>query len=471
MMNILSTCNHKALGIYYIIVSVFFSLAGTLFSLVIRNELYSVGSRVVASENLNMYNIVITLHAFVMIFYFVMPAMFGGFGNYYLPVDIGSVEIAFPRVNLLALVLLVASYVVLMYSITGEWTGGSGWTMYAPLACSCYTNYVIYGLLLAGVGSLLGSVNLFTTMICMKTAGLTLNYCSPFVWSISLTALLLLLSLPVLTGALILLVLDTSYNTCFFDAALGGDPVLYQHLFWFFGHPEVYIIVLPAFGLVSNAVAYFSQNVLFGVQSMILAMACIGILGSVVWGHHMYTVAMDADTKAYFTATTMCISLPTATKIFNWLAGMAFNNVGYNGPLVLTSVVFVVMFVLGGVTGVVLANGGVDIALHDTYYVVAHFHYVLSLGAVIGFLVGLIHGLDYLAGMSFVNALSSQTLGLVIVSVVLVGVVTTFTTMHAFGFNVLPRRIPDYPVGLIAWNNILSVGSGVTVFALCLLTL
>merc|ERR1712093_236515 len=347
------------------------------------------GNRIIPPENQNFYNVSITLHGLLMIFFLVMPGLFGGFGNYFVPIFIGSPEVVYPRVNNLSILIIPISYILVIFSILTEFGGGGGWTLYPPLSTSLMslspssTAYILYGLLMSGISSCLTSINFFTTIINMRSYSMMLN-------------IMPLLPLPVLSGALLMLLADLHYNTVFFDPTFGGDPVLYQHLFWFFGHPEVYILIIPAFGIISMVISGIPQKIIFGNQSMILAMSCISILGSVVWGHHMYTVGLESDTRAYFTAVTMLISLPTGTKIFNWLC----TYLG-NAPLLqirtssaLFGLIFLLMFTIGGSTGVILGNAAVDIALHDTYYVVAHFHFVLSLGAVIGLLSGIIFNLE-----------------------------------------------------------------------------
>ena len=462
MGNLHITCNHKTLGLYYLLMGFYLGLFGTMLSILIRLELYCSGARVISDKNLTFYNITITLHGLVMIFFLVMPALYGGFGNYFSLLLIGAPEIVYPRINNISLLIIPLSFVVAAYSILGEFVGGCGWTMYPPLSTQVTISTLLAGLLISGVSSVITSINFFISIFYMRAVSLTLAIMNVFVWSIQITAFLLLFTLPVLTGALVMLYTDINFNTLFFDPVFGGDPVLYQHLFWFFGHPEVYILILPAFGVVSLAISYFAQSTIFGNQSMILAMTCIAILGSYVWGHHMYAVAMDSDTIAYFTATTMMISLPTGTKIFNWLCTFMGNNLSVVNSVTFLANGFLLLFTLGGVTGVILGNGGVDVALHDTYYVVAHFHFVLSLGAVTAIIAGFLLLSPRFLGTS---NYTTSSLSVAVSVLVMAGFLLTFTPMHFLGFNVMARRIPDYPNSFYCWNFLASIGSGMTLFS------
>jgi cytochrome c oxidase subunit 1 len=372
--------------------SLLLGLSGTIFSLVMRIELESSGSRIISSENINFYNLSITLHGLIMIFFTVMPSLFGAFGNIFVPLGIGASELAYPRINNLSIIFIPLSYLCILLSMNSEFSNGTGWTLYPPLSTSLMSlspiglDLVVLGLLMSGVSSTLTSLNFFVTIQNMKCFGMILSNMPVYAWSIGITVNLLLLVLPILSGSLIMLLADLHYNTVFFDPLFGGDPVFYQHLFWFFGHPEVYILILPAFGLISMILSIGLNIILFGTLSMILAMCCISILGSVVWAHHMFTVGMEMDTRAYFTAITMMISLPTGSKIFNWLCTYLGINVSL--LLIRTSAIFfvtmfILMFIIGGSSGIILGNIVVDICLHDTYYVVTHFHFVLSLGTII----------------------------------------------------------------------------------------
>merc|ERR1711990_1339485 len=433
-------------------------------------ELYSSGNRIIPSENHNFYNISITLHGLLMIFFLVMPGLFGGFGNYFMPVFLGAPEVVYPRINNISILMLPLSYFMVILCVAGEFSNGTGWTLYPPLSTSLMSlspigiDILLYGLLLSGISSCLTSINFVATIINMRCYSMTLSIMPVYTWSIYITGFLLLLTLPILTGALIMLLADLHYNTVFFDPVFGGDPVLYQHLFWFFGHPEVYILIIPAFGIISIVISGIAQKIIFGNQSMILAMSCISILGSVVWGHHMYTVGLESDTRAYFTAVTMLISLPTGTKIFNWLC----TYLGH--PLILEvrscsalfGLIFLLKFTIGGSTGVILGNAAVDIALHDTYYVVAHFHFVLSLGAVIAIFSGIIFFQEKIIGSRNFFPSSYSYLSLYHLVCTFFGVLLTFTPMHFLGFNLMPRRIPDFPDYFNSWNYLSSIGSGIT---------
>lgn len=398
-----------------------------------------------------------------MIFYLIMPGLYGGFGNYLAMITLGAPEIVYPRINNVSLIILIVSFVVAAYSYVGDFTGGCGWTLYPPLSSNVGISAVLIGLLISGFSSVITSINFYISILYMRLIGLELKVKAVYAWSILITAVLLLMCLPILTAAIVLILLDSLYNTAFFEPTLGGDPVLYQHLFWFFGHPEVYILILPGFGLTTLAISYTMQTVVFGNQSMILAMTCIAILGSYVWAHHMYTVAMDSETLSYFTLTTMLISLPTGTKIFNWLctfAGARTSNL--NAVNFLTNA-FLLLFTLGGVTGVILGNAGIDVALHDTYYVVAHFHFVLSLGAVLSGIIGLMLLAPRALGTDDSVFSRSNLLGNIWL---ILGFLLTFLPQHFLGFTTFVRRVTDMPLSMTQWNFVSSVGSIMTIFAI-----
>ena len=475
-MSLVKNCNHKRLGLYYILAALIFGISGTLLSLIIRVELYSSGNRIIPPENQNIYNVTITLHGLIMIFFLVMPSLFGGFGNYFSVIYQGSNEIIFPRINNFSILLLVFSYLIVSFSLVSEYGAGTGWTLYPPLSTSFLSlspssmYFLLSGLLVSGLSSALTSLNFFLTILNMRCFSMNLKLLPLFNWSILITSVLLLFTLPVLSGAVVMILSDLSANTLFYDPIFGGDPVLYQHLFWFFGHPEVYILILPAFGLISQIISATSQKIIFGNQSMIFAMSSISLLGSVVWGHHMYTVGMEIDTRAYFSGVTIMISLPTGTKIFNWLS----TYLSSHPQLTLSSsnniyaLMFLLQFTIGGATGVILGNSSVDLALHDTYYVVAHFHYVLSLGAVIAIFASTIHYLPKITSPMIIPSPTSQ-LSLYNLVLVTTGITLTFLPMHFLGFNVMPRRIPDYPDDIHGWNFLASIGSGVTLLSFAIL--
>merc|ERR1712017_7156 len=441
---------HKRLGIYYLLAAFIFGICGTLISVLIRIELYSTGNRIISPENQNFYNVSVTLHGLIMIFFLIMPGLFGGFGNYFAPIFQGSPEVVYPRVNNLSILILFLSYLLLILSLISEFGGGTGWTLYPPLSTSFMslspssTAFMVLGLLMSGISSCLTSLNFWVTILNLRSYCLTLKTMPLFPWALLITAAMLLLTLPVLSGALLMVLADLHSNTLFFD---------------------------PAFGVISIVVSGVSQKMIFGNQSMIYAMSCISLLGSVVWGHHMYTVGLETDTRAYFTGVTILISLPTGTKIFNWLSSYLGNPnlLQLRTSSALFALLFLLMFTWGGSTGVILGNAAVDLGLHDTYYVVAHFHFVLSLGAVIAIFSGTVTFGEKIIGSKSLLPSPSSTLSLYHLILIFFGILLTFLPMHFLGLNVMPRRIPDFPDYFHSWNFLSSIGSGITLISFSML--
>ncbi|HCP80579.1 MAG TPA: cytochrome c oxidase subunit I [Octadecabacter sp.] len=467
--------NHKDIGILYLFVAGFVGLLSVMFTVYMRMELMNPGVQYMCLEgarlfpaaldectpNGHLWNVMITYHGVLMMFFVVIPALFGGFGNYFMPLQIGAPDMAFPRLNNLSFWLFCTGVALGVSSLlapggNGQLGSGVGWVLYPPLSTTetgISMDLAIFAVHVSGASSILGAINMITTFLNMRAPGMTLHKVPLFAWSIFVTAWLILLALPVLAGAITMLLMDRNFGTTFFDPAGGGDPVLYQHILWFFGHPEVYIIVIPAFGIISHIISTFSKKPIFGYLPMVYAMVAIGVLGFVVWAHHMYTVGMSLTQQSYFMLATMVIAVPTGVKIFSWIATMWGGSVTFKTPM-MWAFGFLFLFTVGGVTGIVLSQAGVDRAYHDTYYVVAHFHYVMSLGAVFGIFAGIYYWLPKMSGRMI-----PEWAGHTHFWMMFIGANITFFPQHFLGRNGMPRRYIDYNEAFATWNYVSSIGA------------
>ena len=468
------TCNNKILGIYYLYIGFLMGISATLCSNIIRIELYSSGNKLILPENQNFYNFSFTFHGILMIFFLLMPAIYSALVNFNIPFFIAATELPYTRMNSLSLLQMPLSYGSLILSTNSEFGGATAWTLYPPL-CTCLSvlsplavDLMIYTLVISGISTLNTSINLLTTLYHMRSLGISVYSISNSSVGIIITAELLIITLPLLSASLLMLLWDIHFNTMYFDPIFSGDPVFYEHLFWFFAHPEVYILIIPGFGIISLSLSILSGKIIFGIQSMILAIGSISILGTLVWAHHIYTVGLEADTRAYFTALTIMISLPTSTKVFNWLFTIMgitiFNYSSINYSLFIINFIFT--FTFGGTTGVILGNSAVDVVLHDTYYVVAHFHFVLSLGAIISLLIFTFTIIKNLLGSYIFIPQSSNIYSLFYFFLTYIGIIMTFSIIHSLGFQLMARRIPDFPDFFNSWNYQSSLGSQFTLLAI-----
>ena len=465
--------NHKDIGILYMFTAAALGIVSVAFTMYMRLELMEPGVQYMCMEgakltaqaectpNGHLWNVLITGHGILMMFFVVIPFLFGGFGNYFMPLMIGAPDMAFPRMNNLSFWMFFAGSTLAVMSVimpggNGQAGSGVGWVLYAPLSTNeggWSMDLAIFAVHLSGASSILGAINMITTFLNMRAPGMSLFKVPLFAWSILVTARLILFALPVLAGAITMLLTDRNFGTTFFDPAGGGDPVLYQHILWFFGHPEVYIIIVPAFGIISHVISTFSHKPIFGYLGMVWAMIGIGVLGFVVWAHHMYTVGMSPNAQAYFMLATMVIAVPTGVKVFSWIATMWGGSIEFKTPM-LWAFGFLFLFTVGGVTGVILSQAGVDRAYHDTYYVVAHFHYVMSLGAVFGIFAGIYYWIGKMSGRQY-----PEWAGKLHFWMMFIGANITFFPQHFLGRQGMPRRYIDYPEAYAYWNEISTYGA------------
>ena len=475
--------NHKDIGIMYLFVSGIVGFISVAFTVYMRLELMHPGVQYMCLEgarfiadasapctpNGHLWNVMITYHGVLMMFFVVIPALFGGFGNYLMPLQIGAPDMSFPRMNNLSFWMYVAGVALGVASMlspggNGQLGSGVGWVLYPPLSTSeggYSMDLAIFAVHVSGASSILGAINIITTFLNMRAPGMTLHKVPLFAWSVFVTAWLILLSRPVLAGAITMLLMDRNFGTSFFQPAGGGDPILYQHILWFFGHPEVYIIIIPGFGIISHIISTFSKKPIFGYLPMVYAMVAIGVLGFVVWAHHMYTVGMSLSQQSYFMLATMVIAVPTGVKIFSWIATMWGGSVEFKSPM-LWAFGFLFLFTVGGVTGIVLSQAAVDRAYHDTYYVVAHFHYVMSLGAVFAIFAGIYFYLPKFSGRAAPEWAAKLHFWMMFI-----GANLTFFPQHFLGRQGMPRRYIEYPEAFAQWNYVSSIGAFIAFASFC----
>lgn len=455
----LFTTNHKEIGTLYLLFSLLMFFIGGIFALLIRAELFQPGARLLAPE---FFNQMTTLHGLVMLFLAIMPA-FSGFANWMIPLMIGAPDMAMPRMNNWAFWILPVAAILLFSTLFMEGSAPNfGWTMYAPLSTTygpASTDYLILAIHLMGLSSLMGAINIIVTLLNLRTPGMTLMKMPIFCWSWFVTAFLLIGVMPVLAAAVTMMLMDRHFSTSFFNAAGGGDPLLYQHLFWFFGHPEVYIIILPAFGIISQVIPTFSRKKLFGYRFMVYALLAIAFLSFIVWVHHMFVTGVPLAAELFFMYTTMLIAVPTGVKVFNWVTTMYRGAISFETPM-LFALAFVILFTIGGFSGVMLSMVPADFQYQDTYFVVAHFHYVLVPGALFGAIAGAYYWLPKMTGVMY-----NERLGQCHFWLSVIGVNLTFFPMHFLGLAGMPRRVADYSLQFANFNAIASLGAFLFGFA------